>query len=79
MPRVEIRERVRVVQDPVVRDYAGVGVAHDVLAEHFDAVLDVHFDDEGLVAEERVWGVGGCVVVGVDGFAEDVETLCDWV
>ena len=39
MPRIEICERVRGLLDPVVRDDAYVGVAHDVLPEHFDAVL----------------------------------------
>ena len=39
MPSIEICKRVRGLLDPVVRDYAYVGVAHDVLAEHFHAVF----------------------------------------
>jgi hypothetical protein len=36
---VEVGKRVRDVFDPVVRDDAHVGVAEDILAEHFNAVV----------------------------------------
>ena len=39
MPRIEICKRVRGLLDPVVRNDTYVGVAHDVLPEHFDAVF----------------------------------------
>ena len=39
VPCIEIRKRVGRLLDPVVRNDAYVGVAHDVLPEHFDAVF----------------------------------------
>lgn len=39
VPRVEVCKRVRGLLDPVVRDDTHVCVAHDVLAEHLDAVF----------------------------------------
>ena len=39
VPRIEVCEGVRQLLDPVVRDDTHLCVAHDVLAEHLDAVF----------------------------------------
>lgn len=39
MPCVEIGKRTRIVLDPVVAHQPNIGVAHDILACHFDAMV----------------------------------------
>lgn len=75
MPSVEIRIRLRVTLDEVMRDHANIGVAHDKLAQHLDAVPLMRLDHRGVVCELD-GGVGGRrgVVIWEERFAEEV--LC---
>ena len=50
MPRVEVRERIWRLPDPMVRNDPHICIAHDVLAEHLDTMF-YHY----LVSYTRDW------------------------
>lgn len=71
MPNVEIRPRVPLRLDPVMGDYAHVGVAHDVLLHNVQTVGEV-----GPVQLSRVVAIfRPQVVVVVQGLTDRVEAV----